>query len=107
MARGTICEWTKKGEATDQLDLSSPGDIFAQESTYTNWGIAEMKLAIRGTDAQIASDCDFCDDGHPNREADAVHANSSFNASDRCNGLVNDEMYRVCRARAERIADQS
>jgi hypothetical protein len=39
--------------------------IYGQESNYTTWRLAEMNLAIRGIDAQIAHGDSFHHDRHP------------------------------------------
>ena len=54
--------------------------IYGQESNYTTWRLAEMNLAIRGIDAQIAHGDH--NDQHPDLKADYVLANPHFNDSD-------------------------
>src|SRR4026207_373554 len=49
--------------------------IYGQESNYTTWRLAEMKLAIRGIDAQIAHGDTFHNDQHPHLHADYAQAN--------------------------------
>jgi type I restriction enzyme M protein len=56
--------------------------IYGQESNYTTWRLAEMNLAIRGIDAQIAQGDTFHNDRHPDLKADYVLANPPFNDSD-------------------------
>ncbi len=56
--------------------------IYGQESNYTTWRLAEMNLAIRGIDAQIAHGDSFHNDRHPDLKADYVLANPPFNDSD-------------------------
>ena len=56
--------------------------IYGQESNYTTWRLAEMNLAIRGIDAQIAHGDAFHNDQHPDLKADYVLANPHFNDSD-------------------------
>ena len=56
--------------------------IYGQESNYTTWRLAEMNLAIRGIDAQIAHGDTFHNDRHPDLKADYVLANPPFNDSD-------------------------
>jgi type I restriction enzyme M protein len=56
--------------------------IYGQESNYTTWRLAEMNLAIRGIDAQIAHGDTFHNDRHPDLKADWVLANPPFNDSD-------------------------
>ena len=64
--------------------------IYGQESNYTTWRLAEMNLAIRGIDAQIAHGDTFHDDRHPDLRADYVLANPPFNASDWRGDLLRD-----------------
>jgi type I restriction enzyme M protein len=56
--------------------------IYGQESNYTTWRLAEMNLAIRGIDAQIAHGDTFHNDQYPDLKADFVLANPPFNDSD-------------------------
>jgi type I restriction enzyme M protein len=56
--------------------------IYGQESNYTTWRLAQMNLAIRGIDAQIAHGDSFHNDQHPDLKADYVLANPFFNDSD-------------------------
>ena len=56
--------------------------IYGQESNYTTWRLAEMNLAIRGIDAQIAQGDTFSSDRHPDLRADYILANPPFNVSD-------------------------
>lgn len=56
--------------------------IYGQESNYTTWRLANMNLAIRGIDAQIAHGDTFHNDRYPDLKADYVLANPPFNDSD-------------------------
>ena len=56
--------------------------IYGQESNYTTWRLAEMNLAIRGIEGQIARGDTFHDDRHPDLKADFILANPPFNISD-------------------------
>ncbi|MBN2111200.1 MAG: SAM-dependent DNA methyltransferase [Methanosarcinaceae archaeon] len=56
--------------------------IYSQESNYTTWRLAKMKLAIRGIDGQIAHGDTFHNDRHPDLKADYILANPPFNVSD-------------------------
>jgi len=56
--------------------------IYGQESNYTTWRLAEMNLAIRGIDAQIAHGDSFHNDRHPDLKSDYILANPHFNDSD-------------------------
>jgi type I restriction enzyme M protein len=60
------------------------GDIsvYGQELNYTTWRLAQMNLAIRGIDGQIAQGDTFHNDRHPDLKADFVLANPPFNISD-------------------------
>src|SRR5206468_2325713 len=65
--------------------------IYGQESNYTTWRLAEMNLAIRGIDAQIAHGDTFHNDRHPDLKADYVLANPPFNDSDWRGDLLKDD----------------
>jgi type I restriction enzyme M protein len=71
----------------------SIGDIsiYGQESNYTTWRLAEMNLAIRGIDAQIAHGDSFHNDQHPDLKADYVLANPPFNDSDWRGALLRND----------------
>ena len=56
--------------------------IYGQESNYTTWRIAQMNLAIRGIEGQIAHGDSFHNDRHPDLRADFILANPPFNVSD-------------------------
>ena len=56
--------------------------IYGQESNYTTWRIAQMNLAIRGIEGQIAHGDSFHNDRHPDLKADFILANPPFNVSD-------------------------
>jgi len=56
--------------------------IYGQESNPTTWRVAEMNLAIRGIEAQIALGDTFHDDKFPDDKFDYVLANPPFNVSD-------------------------
>jgi len=56
--------------------------IYGQESNPTTWRVAEMNLAIRGIEGQIAQGDTFHDDRFPALKADFVLANPPFNVSD-------------------------
>jgi len=56
--------------------------IYGQESNYTTWRLAEMNLAIRGIEGQIAHGDTFHNDRHPDLRADFILANPPFNVSD-------------------------
>ena len=56
--------------------------IYGQESNYTTWRMAQMNLAIRGIEGQIAQGDSFRDDRHPDLRADYILANPPFNVSD-------------------------
>ena len=53
--------------------------IYGQESNYTTWRLAQMNLAIRGIQGQIAHGDSFHDDSHPDLRADYILANPPFN----------------------------
>ena len=65
--------------------------IYGQESNYTTWRLAQMNLAIRGIDAQIAHGDTFHQDQHPDVKADYVLANPPFNDSDWRGELLKDD----------------
>ncbi len=65
--------------------------IYGQESNYTTWRLAEMNLAIRGIDAQIAQGDTFHDDQQPDLKADYILANPPFNISDWGGDLLRDD----------------
>ena len=56
--------------------------IYGQESNYTTWRLAQMNLAIRGIDGQIAQGDTFHTDRFPDLKADFILANPPFNISD-------------------------
>ncbi len=56
--------------------------IYGQESNYTTWRLAQMNLAIRGIDGNIAHGDTFHSDRHPDLKADFILANPQFNDSD-------------------------
>ena len=56
--------------------------IWGQESNHTTWRIAQMNLAIRGIEGQIAHGDSFLNDRHPDLRADFILANPPFNVSD-------------------------
>ncbi len=56
--------------------------IYGQESNYTTWRLAQMNLAIRGIDGQIAQGDTFHSDRFPDLKADFILANPPFNISD-------------------------
>ena len=56
--------------------------IYGQESNYTTWRLAQMNLAIRGIEGQIAFGDSFHNDRHPDLRADYILANPPFNVSD-------------------------
>ena len=56
--------------------------IYGQESNHTTWRLAEMNLAIRGIEGQIAHGDSFHNDRHPDLKADFILANPPFNVSD-------------------------
>jgi len=56
--------------------------IYGQESNYTTWRLAQMNLAIRGIDGQIACGDTFHNDRFPDLKADSILANPPFNVSD-------------------------
>ncbi len=56
--------------------------IWGQESNHTTWRIAQMNLAIRGIEGQIAHGDSFHNDRHPDLRADFILANPPFNVSD-------------------------
>ena len=66
--------------ADDERDIS----VCGQESNYTTWRLANMKLAIRGIDSNLGPEhADrFHHDLHPDLRADYVLANAQFNDSD-------------------------
>ena len=55
--------------------------IWGQESNYTTWRLAQMNLAIRGIEGQIAHGDSFRNDRHPDLRADFILANPPFNVS--------------------------
>ncbi len=63
-----------------RTDLS----IYGQESNQTTWRLAQMNLAIRGIEANIAwnSEGSFHNDAHRDLKADFILANPPFNDSD-------------------------
>src|SRR6266540_543538 len=56
--------------------------IYGQESNYTTWRLAQMNLAIRGIEGQIAQGDTFHNDRFPDLKADTILANPPFNVSD-------------------------
>ena len=56
--------------------------IYGQESNHTTWRLAQMNLAIRGIEGQIANGDSFHNDRHPDLRADYILANPPFNVSD-------------------------
>ena len=64
------------GKARDDIS------IWGQESNYTTWRLAQMNLAIRGIEGQIAHGDSFHNDRHPDLRADFILANPPFNVSD-------------------------
>lgn len=56
--------------------------IYGQESNYTTWRLAQMNLAIRHIDSQVAHGDSFHNDRHPDLRADYILANPPFNVSD-------------------------
>ena len=56
--------------------------IWGQESNHTTWPIAQMNLAIRGREGQIAHGDSFHNDRHPDLRAAFILANPPFNVSD-------------------------
>ena len=56
--------------------------IYGQESNYTTWRLAQMNLAIRGIEGQIAQGDTFHNNRHPDLKADFILANPPFNVSD-------------------------
>ncbi len=55
--------------------------IFGQESNYTTWGLANMNLAIRGIEGQIAYGDTLHQPFHNDLQADFILANPPFNVS--------------------------
>lgn len=55
--------------------------IFGQESNYTTWGLANMNLAIRGVEGQIAYGDTLRQPFHSDLRADFILANPPFNVS--------------------------
>jgi type I restriction enzyme M protein len=56
--------------------------IYGQELNYTTWRLAQMNLAIRGIEGQIAQGDTFHNDRFPDLKADYILANPPFNVSD-------------------------
>jgi type I restriction enzyme M protein len=56
--------------------------IYGQESNYTTWRLAQMNLAIRSIEGQIAHGDTFHNDKFPDLKADFILANPPFNVSD-------------------------
>ncbi|HZL06035.1 MAG TPA: N-6 DNA methylase, partial [Coriobacteriia bacterium] len=56
--------------------------IWGQESNHTTWRLANMNLALRGIEGQIARGDTFHHDQHPDLKADFILANPPFNDSD-------------------------
>jgi type I restriction enzyme M protein len=65
--------------------------IYGQESNYTTWRLAQMNLAIRGIEGQIAHGDSFHNDRFPDLKADYVLANPPFNVSDWRGDLLRDD----------------
>lgn len=63
-----------------------PGTIavYGQERNHTTWKLAQMNLAVRGIDADIAwnNEGSFIKDAHPLLKSDFILANPPFNISD-------------------------
>ena len=56
--------------------------IWGQELNHTTWRLAQMNLAIRSIEGQIAYGDSFHNDRHPDLRADFILANPPFNVSD-------------------------
>jgi type I restriction enzyme M protein len=56
--------------------------IYGQELNYTTWRLAQMNLAIRGIEGQIAQGDTFHNDRFPDLKADYILANPPFNVSE-------------------------
>jgi type I restriction enzyme M protein len=67
--------------------------IYGQESNYTTWRLAQMNLAIRGIEGQIARGDTFHNDRFPDLKADTILANPPFNVSDRRRQVVDDVLH--------------
>jgi len=68
----------KKSKVRLQREIS----IYGQESNYTTWRLAQMNLAIRQIDGQIAQRDTFHNDRFPDLRADYILANPPFNMKD-------------------------
>jgi type I restriction enzyme M protein len=66
------------GPGRRKADIS----IYGQELNYTTWRLAQMNLAIRGIEGQIAQGDTFHNDRFPDLKADYILANPPFNVSD-------------------------
>ena len=55
--------------------------IWGEESNHTTWRFAQMNLAIRGIEGQIAHGDSFHNDRHPDLRADFNLVNPPFNVS--------------------------
>jgi type I restriction enzyme M protein len=66
------------GSGRQKADIS----IYGQELNYTTWRLAQMNLAIRGIEGQIAQGDTFHNDRFPDLKADYILANPPFNVSD-------------------------
>ena len=71
--------------------VKSDISIDGQESNYTTWRLAQMNLAIRGIEGQIAHGDSFHDDRFPDLKADFILANPPFNVSDWRGDLLRDD----------------
>ena len=93
---GTSCGYT--GMSMQSVKLIKPhtkgnGDvsIYNEESNLATCRPAEMNLAIRDIDAQIAPGDSFLKDRHPDLKADYVLATPPFNDGDWRNELLKDD----------------
>ncbi len=71
-------------QSVEFLRAHSRGDgaaisTYGQESKHTTWRLANMNLAIRGIEGQIAHGDSFGNDRHPDLKADCILANPPFN----------------------------
>jgi len=72
-----------RGNGVEGNDNGRPDiSIFGQESNHTTWRLANMNLALRGIEGQIARGDTFHHDQHPDLRADFILANPPFNVSD-------------------------
>jgi type I restriction enzyme M protein len=65
--------------------------VYGQESNHTTWRLAQMNLAIRRIEGQIAYGDSFHDDRFPDLKADYILANPPFNVSDWRGELLRDD----------------